>query len=102
MTDESAPDRLRLTLFINGASPCSARAVQRLRGLCARNCPAGYDLEIVDIYQQPALVAARGIVAVPTLIKDLPLPICLLAGDLSDECAVLAALGLPAREPAQP
>ena len=95
MTDEPAPNRLKLTLFITGASPTSTRAVRRLRDLCDRNCPDGYDLEIVDVYQQPALVAARGIVAVPTLIKDLPLPVRLLVGDFADESAVLAALGLP-------
>jgi circadian clock protein KaiB len=94
MTDEPAPNRLKLTLFITGASPTSTCAVRRLRDLCDRNCPDGYDLEIVDVYQQPALVAARGIVAVPTLIKDLPLPVRLLAGDFTDESAVLAALGL--------
>ena len=94
MTDELAPDRLRLTLFITGASPTSTRAVRRLRDLCDRNCPDGYDLEVVDVYQQPALVVSRGVVAVPTLIKDLPLPVRLLAGDFADESAVLAALGL--------
>ena len=93
MTHE--PTRLQMVLFISGASPASTRAVQRLRDLCDRNCPDGYDLEIVDVYQQPALVASRGIVAVPTLIKDLPLPLRLLAGDFADESAVLAALGLP-------
>ena len=95
MTYGPAPDRLHLTLFISGASPASTRAVRRLRDLCDRNCPDGYDLEIVDIYQQPALVASRGVVAVPTLIKDLPLPIRLLVGDFADESAVLTALGLP-------
>ena len=95
MTHEAAPDRLQLTLFISGASPASARAVRRLRDLCDRNCPDGYDLEIVDVYQQPALVASRGVVAVPTLIKDLPPPIRLLVGDFADESAVLTALGLP-------
>ena len=95
MTSGPAPDRLHLTLFISGASPASARAVRRLRDLCDRNYPDGYDLEIVDVYQQPALVVSRGVVAVPTLIKDLPPPVRLLVGDLADESAVLTALGLP-------
>ena len=95
MTHEPAPDRLHLTLFISGASPASTRAVRRLRDLCDRNCPDGYDLEIVDVYQQPALVVSRGIVAVPTLIKDLPPPVRLLVGDFADESAVLTVLGLP-------
>lgn len=95
MTHGPAPDRLHLTLFISGASPASARTVRRLRDLCDRNYPDGYDLEIVDVYQQPALVVSRGVVAVPTLIKDLPPPVRLLVGDLADESAVLTALGLP-------
>jgi circadian clock protein KaiB len=102
MTHEAAPDRLQLTLFISGASPASARAVRRLRDLCDRNCPDGYDLEIVDVYQQPALVASRGVVAVPTLIKDVPLPVRLLVGDFADESAVLTALGLPESTAAEP
>jgi len=97
MTHEVAPDRLHLTLFISGASAPSARAVRQLRDLCDRNYPDGYDLEIVDVYQQPALVVSRGVVAVPTLIKDLPPPVRVLAGDFADESAVLTALGLSGR-----
>ena len=90
-----APQRLHLTLFISGASPASARAVRRLRALCDLHASSGYDLEIVDIYQQPEVVFSRGVLAVPTLIKDLPLPVQVLAGDFTDEPRVLAALGLP-------
>lgn len=95
MTREPAPERLHLTLFISGASPASTRVVRRVRDLCDRHCLAGYDLEIVDVYQQPTLVASRGVVAIPTLIKELPLPARVLVGDLTDEPRVLAALGLP-------
>ena len=72
--------------------------VGRLRDLCDRRCPAGYDLDIVDIYQQPALVVSCGVVAVPTLIKDLPHPVRRLVGDFTDEARVLAALDLPAAQ----
>jgi circadian clock protein KaiB len=91
---EPAPERLQLTLFVSGASPTSARAVRRLRDLCDRHFPGCYDLEIIDIYQQPEVVASRGVLAVPTLIKELPLPERVLIGDFSDEPRVLAALGL--------
>jgi circadian clock protein KaiB len=89
-------ERLHLTLFVSGASAASSRSVRRLRDLCDRYCPAGYDLEIVDIYQQPEMVVSRGVLAVPTLIKELPLPVRVLIGDFTDEARVLAALGLPA------
>ena len=92
----STPERLSLTLFVSGASPASARAVRRLRELCDRHCPSGYDLRVIDIYQEPAVVASRGVLAVPTLIKELPLPVRVMIGDFTDEPRVLAALGLPA------
>lgn len=91
-----ASERLHLTLFVSGASASSSRSVRRLRDLCDRHAPSGYDLEIVDIYQQPEMVVSRGVLAVPTLIKDLPLPVRVLIGDFTDEPRVLAALGLSA------
>lgn len=103
MTGPSAPqeqerapnlERLHLTLFVSGASGASARALVRLRDLCDRHSPSGYDLDIVDIYQQPEVVVARGVLAVPTLIKELPLPVRVLIGDFTDEARVLTALGL--------
>ena len=94
--------RLQLTLFISGASPRSTRAVRRLRDLCDRNSPHGYDLEIIDIYQQPAKVASRGVLAVPTLFKEQPLPVRVLIGDFTDETRVLTTLGLPKRHRTEP
>ena len=61
-----SPDRLHLTLFISGASPASARAVRRLRDLCDRHAQGGYDLMIINIYQQPEELFSRGVLAVPT------------------------------------
>ena len=92
---EPTPVRLQLTLFVSGASPTSTQAVRRLRDLCDRHFPDGYALEIIDIYQQPEVVASRGVLAVPTLFKELPLPIRVLIGDFTNEARVLAALGLP-------
>ena len=87
---------LLLTLFISGASPTSARALSRLRDICDRHFASRYELTVVDIYQQPAEVVSRGVLAVPTLIRELPLPVRVLIGDFADESRVLAALGLPA------
>jgi circadian clock protein KaiB len=91
------PERLLLTLFVSGSSPASARAERRLRDMCDRNSPSGYDLKIVDIYEQPEVVVSRGVLAVPTLIKELPLPVRVLIGDFTDEPRVLIALGLHTR-----
>ena len=87
------PQRLNMLLFVSGTSPASARAERRLREICDRHWPSGYDLRIVDIYQEPALVVSRGVLAVPTLIKEQPLPVRVLIGDFTDEPRVLAALG---------
>jgi circadian clock protein KaiB len=95
-TRERSPteERLQLMLFVSGAAPASDRAVRRLRDMCDRHSPSGYDLRVVDIYEQPAVVVSRGVLAVPTLIKELPLPVRVLIGDFTDEPRVLAALGL--------
>jgi circadian clock protein KaiB len=87
------PERLLLTLFVSGSSPSSGRAERRLRDVCDLHSPSGYDLTIVDIYEQPEVVVARGVLAVPTLIKELPLPVRVLIGDFTDVPRVLTALG---------
>lgn len=95
-------ERLHLTLFISGASPASAGAVRRLRDLCQQHAPDGYDLRIVDIYEQPEEVYSRGVLAVPMLIKELPLPVNVSIGDFTDEPRVLSALGLSTPETTEP
>lgn len=84
-----------LRLYITGATPNSTRAVQNIKTICARYLEGRYELLIVDIYQQPELASQEQIVASPTLVKVLPLPVRRLVGDLSEQDKVLAALGLP-------
>jgi circadian clock protein KaiB len=91
------PERLHLTLFLSGTSSVSASSTRRLRDMCDRHIPSGYDLKIVDIYEHPEVVVSRGVLAVPTLIKELPLPVRVLIGDFTDEPRVLAALDLDPR-----
>jgi circadian clock protein KaiB len=97
--------RYDLTLFVTGASALSARAISDVRSLCDTHLPNRYDLRIVDVRENPALVISRGVLASPTLIKDLPLPRRVLVGNLSDTSRVLLALDInpPAPEaPADP
>ena len=96
MTPDPDPQQLSLTLFINGLSPVSTAVVRRLRDMCDRHCLSGYDLDVVDIHQQPGLVVARGVVAVPSLFRNRPLPVRVVVGDLHDQTRVLTALGLSA------
>jgi circadian clock protein KaiB len=87
-------DQFVLRLYVTGTTVRSARAVANLRELCEQHLPDRYELEVVDIYQQPELASREQLVAVPTLIKRLPLPLRRLVGDLSNRQRVLAGLDL--------
>lgn len=91
---ELAEARYDLTLFVNGASALSARAVTAVRIICDNHLRDRYRLEIVDVTTDPTMVIQRGVIASPTLIKDHPLPRRVLVGDLSDTRRVLQALNI--------
>ncbi len=83
-----------LRLYVTGLTPCSQRAITNVRKLCQEHLPGRHELEIIDIYQQPGLAREEQLLAAPTLIRKLPLPLRKLLGDLSDPGRVLLALGL--------
>jgi circadian clock protein KaiB len=87
-------ERYVLTLFVSGASPRSERAIAEIRKLCEEKLQGRFELQVVDLHQQPALAVQQGIVAAPTLIRHLPLPLRLLVGDLSNSQRVLVGLDL--------
>lgn len=91
-------ERYVLRLYVTGTTPRSTRAVQNIRSLCDRHLEGRYDLEIIDIYQQPRLASGDQIIAAPTLIKELPQPIRKVIGDLSNEQQVLIGLDLVAAQ----
>ena len=79
--------------------PRSARSIFNIRSFCEDKLSGRYKLEVVDIYQQPELAREEQIIAAPTLIRSLPLPLRKLVGDLSDRERVVAGLDLrPERE----
>ena len=86
-----------LRLYVTGTTPKSTQAVHNLIRLCQNYLAGRYELEVIDIYQQPALAQAEDIIAVPTLLKKQPLPVQRLLGDLSNTQQLVAGLGLPAR-----
>lgn len=92
--DGAAP-RYSLCLYVSGMTPRSTAAIARLRAICDKHIAGNYDLEIFDIYQQPALARINQVVATPTLIKKYPAPFRRLVGNLSDSIRVLAGLNLP-------
>lgn len=83
-----------LRLYLAGATRRSARAIETVKALCEQNLKGRYELEVVDLYQQPERAAAAQIIAAPTLIKELPPPLRRLIGDLSDSDQVLIALNI--------
>ena len=83
-----------LRLYITGQTPRSRQSVENLRALCDKYIPGQFDLEVVDIYQQPAMAAAGQIIAAPTLIKSMPLPLRRLVGDFSDQNRVILGLDI--------
>jgi circadian clock protein KaiB len=87
-------ERYILRLFVTGMTPRSVRAVNNLRAICDRYLMGRYDLEVIDIYQQPTLTKGEQIIAAPTLIKKLPLPMRRIIGDMSDGDRVLVGLDL--------
>ena len=87
-----------LRLYVNGSTVKSERAVENIKRVCEQHLKGRYDLEVVDIYQQAKLARDEQIVAVPTLIKRLPLPLRRLVGDMSNLEKVLFGLDLRMRE----
>ena len=83
-----------LRLFVSGSTAKSALAVENIKRICEQHLKNLYDLEVIDIYQQPNLARDGQIVAVPTLIKLSPLPLRRLIGDLSNPKKVLIGLDL--------
>jgi circadian clock protein KaiB len=92
-TDGDHP-RWWLTLYVSGASPRSARALEAVRRLCDEDLAGQVELEVVDVADEPAAVARDAIVAVPTLVQRLPAPARQLVGNLSDVDRLRAALDL--------
>lgn len=83
-----------LRLYVTGVTPRSTRAIANLRRICQEHLEGRYDLQVIDIYQQPALAKGEQIIAAPTLIKKLPHPLRRVIGDMSDEKRVLLGLDL--------
>ncbi|WP_413667838.1 circadian clock KaiB family protein [Mucilaginibacter sp. Mucisp86] len=84
----------RLRLFVIGASPNSVRAIANLKNICEQHIKANYELEIIDVYQQPLIAEAEQIVALPLLIKKSPGTERKLIGDMSNTSKVLKGLGI--------
>ena len=83
-----------LRLYVSGTTPRSLTAVSNIKKICEEHLQGRYDLEVVDIYQQPTLAKGEQIIAAPTLIKKLPLPLRKFIGDMADRERILVGLEL--------
>lgn len=90
----SPSPQYRLRLFVSGATPKAREAIANIRTITAKHLEGKYELEVIDALQQSELLRGQQIVVLPTLIKELPLPMKRLIGDFSDEERVLIGLGL--------
>ena len=89
-----------LKLYVTGSSVRSGQAIASIRALCDERLAGRYDLEVIDIFQQPDEARNEQIIAAPTLVKEMPKPPRRLVGDLSDRERVLIGLNLKPADPA--
>src|SRR5437588_3338108 len=87
-----------LCLYVTGLSPQSTQAVANLKAICREYLAGRYELEVIDLYQQPALARGEQIIAAPTLVKKRPAPPRRLVGNLSRPDRVLAGLDIHSEE----
>ena len=90
-------DIYRLRLFITGATPNSSRAILNIKKICNDYLRNNYELEIIDVYQQPLIAEKEQLIALPLLIKLSPYPTRKLVGDMSDKLKVLKGLNISDR-----
>jgi circadian clock protein KaiB len=100
--EKAAAERDRAThvlrLYVTGMTPKSTQAIANIQTLCEKYLTGRYELKVIDIYQQPELAKEEQIIATPTLIKKLPLPLRKFIGDMSDTERFLVGIGLKPKE----
>lgn len=95
--DAASPPRFLLRLYITGTTALSNRAVVNVRKICEEHISGSYDLEVIDVARHTEQAAKDQIIAIPTLVKILPVPSRRMVGDMSRTQNVLAGLGLSER-----
>ncbi len=90
-----------LRLYVTGLTPRSIAAIESTKRTCEEHLKGRYELEVVDLTKHPALAEGEQVIAAPTLVKKLPLPLRRLVGNLTDEDRVLFGLDLRPRDSGQ-
>lgn len=91
---KSGEKKFVLRLYVAGATPRSTTAITNIKAICEEHLKGKYDLEVIDIYQQPVLAKGEQIIATPTLIKKLPIPLRRFIGNMADRERILVGLDL--------
>ena len=89
-----AEARYILRLYVTGTTPNATRAIVNIRKICEEHLHGRYELEVIDLSQRPGLAEGEQIIAAPTLIKNLPLPLRRFIGDMSKTERILIGLDL--------
>jgi circadian clock protein KaiB len=95
-------NRYLLKLYVTGQTPRSQRAIANLRQICEEELGGQYDMVVIDVLERPQLAEDEKILATPTVVKELPVPIRRVIGDLSDSERVLLGLDLRAASDDEP
>jgi len=94
----AASSRYILKLYVAGQSPKSVNAIVNIKKICEEYLQGRYELDVIDLYQQPQLAQGEQIIAVPTLIRKLPPPLRRIIGDMSNTERVLVGLDIRKKE----
>ena len=94
---KAAPARYILKLYVAGQSPKSVNAIANIKRICEENLKGRYELDVIDLYQQPQLAQGEQIIALPTLTRKIPAPLRRIIGDMSNTERVLVGLDIQAR-----
>jgi circadian clock protein KaiB len=95
---DSKDKKYVLRLYVAGATPRSTEAILNMKKICQEHLKGRYELEVIDIYQQPVLAKDEQIIAAPTLIKKLPLPLRRFIGSMHDVDRILVGLDLKPKD----
>lgn len=99
---KAAASRYILKLYVAGQSPKSVNAITNIKRICEENLKGRYDLDVIDLYQQPQLAQGEQIIALPTLTRKLPSPLRRIIGDMSNTERVLVGLDIPSKATNKP
>jgi len=99
---DSKNEKYVLRLYVAGTTARSLNAILNIKKICEEHLKGRYELEVIDIYQQPTLAKGEQIIATPTLVKKLPLPLRKFIGSLHDMDQILVGLDLKSRQEVEP